>query len=1527
MSPGAVRGADADASHEHMERQHYYAQNVYGLPDHYTHDGSHNNPLHPQRGTAGSPRIREHPPFHSYAKDDDDDDEEPLWWHPRLNLPSARRILVDLFQKVTPRKNERANQFLMVFGHFIVRDITRTAVWDMNRPIPIECDLKETRGPYCPAGQKFMELYRAPRSMNVSNDGAEHHFDPINSVDEPPISNTGEPINFATTWLDMDHIYGNAAPSSKDYYKYRTGMGGQMKLDYETGLPPIDEETGLYLVYDNAMRELPGDLALTSTYLQYHNKRARFHQEQNPEDDDEVLYWKARMDVIAAYQLTVEQKYLPALLGEPLVDYAGYNSSVDASIDVFFSTCTFRYGHSGVSGVVRLVDKDFKALPHDPMLMRDVQFHTEEVVKMNGGGRKAIPAILRGKALESTKAPDASFVDDMSLFMEASVVKNIQRGRENGLPSYNDAREYFGLSRRESYLDLANGTKDMEAVAMMLEGLYGKGNIDEVDPYVGAMLEHPTSKHHELGPLNEASIREQFERLRNGDRLFYRNRLPKDKIERLPTLSQLIRDAWGEEEMVYFPDDVFATVSSRPGEGGMGAGGIDLFDGDLRVSWKREKDHIDFTMFSDEEILGYVGLGWRSSTMKGAEIWFCESKDESKHIDGVCSGEKSPPEKPLENPGPFSCCVAQGYSHVRPECEGQNYLSVLDSCVSKNDGGSYVMVRAKLCSTANDSNCFYDNGDDLEFIAAYNPDDASAAHGFSRRQGGSTNLVTGTAATCSDDSAQAGLFALHGATLLIAWLVLAPIAIYVVRYKKDKPWRLQVHITLVGVIGGLMLNMVLAAMLSVEGTSFGTEDAEASSFSTHKKFGLSIVIFVVFMIATGELRRRRILIKRMDSIRLERAVMNSHRCGGIVLVGLAWYNCWTGLIQIGPYDSDSVEVALFSSKTVALGYDLEFFGIFQQYVFFPWISIILLVFIITEIHAHRARRLHGRLVNTGAMLKIENDEALPIMSLDTFRLMTKHGSALSIIDGYVIDIGTFKDVHPGGANVMRFAVGSDITPYFLGELDMSGRRHKHSPKAIRVLRPLVTSKLEQYGNMRGNERSFAGNASNGGRNSVSLPKFSRGPKKKGLQRMATCMNQVFRSATVVGQDYYLVGSNDSDSKSTLKLRISLKRDECMDALLGTPPPTSAFIFRAEDSMGNSFERPYTPSRCYLSKPKERREKIGKYRRLKEKSEMIVYEFFITIIPGGKMSAALAKKTLGKRIMVNGPLVNQSVLENLRKQRSSNVCMILNGTCIASGLQLINYYNHVPQPPNITFLWLLSSRQRDLKEALDLTLASEATSENFTFLIMGAEAESPNFKCEEMESFLQLYYSENIFHEKTVDALISWVTGQRKSQLLQYKDTTLKTLIGIAERMKAALGRRFCGADAVSFLLDQGYTPSRGTALALARELDAELNLFEPVNNDQDLPIDDTDQMYSFRDFEKRVSIPQDLCGKEGLHLAICGHSSFENQMADALRKTGIIDSQIFLFLEGSTPLSQLPSGILKRFENSADVADNSDKHK
>jgi len=460
-----------------------------------------------------------------------------------------------------------------------------------------------------------------------------------------------------------------------------------------------------------------------------------------------------------------------------------------------------------------------------------------------------------------------------------------------------------------------------------------------------------------------------------------------------------------------------------------------------------------------------------------------------------------------------------------------------------------------------------------------------------------------------------------------------------------------------------MFTLVSAAMFSVEGTSFGTADASSGKSSVHRNFGFIIIFFVAFMVMTGELRRRRTITKKTNSVALEHAVILSHRCGGFLLVGLAWCNCYFGLVQIEPYESDSVEVTFMSSKIVRLGYDLEFFGFVRKYLFIPWVCIIVLTFIIKEMRVRSAkgnftRDIDASMRGARRILTIECEKDLATMDIDTFLFLTKHGNALSIIDGYVIDLTTFMDVHPGGTNVLRFAVGSDITSYFVGDLGVNGLRHKHSPSALKALRPLVKSKLE------------CGKIGSGGScTNIRISLKSRGQRlsEEGAtsQRGAVCLNQqpmaigtsqsmivssqlsgrVFRNAKVA-KHTIVSAKGDSDQKCTIKFCISLKRQEGIDVLVGTPLPSTIFIFRAVDFQGNAFERAYSATLCYLSEPKEK--KISKrsstlplhWSKTKKREDTIEYQFFITIVPGGKMSAILAKKTVGKHIMVKGPLASK-----------------------------------------------------------------------------------------------------------------------------------------------------------------------------------------------------------------------------------------------------------------------------------------------
>jgi hypothetical protein len=178
---------------------------------------------------------------------------------------------------------------------------------------------------------------------------------------------------------------------------------------------------------------------------------------------------------------------------------------------------------------------------------------------------------------------------------------DIQRGRDHGLPYYNQLRIAYGLAPKTSYaaitgerkagfprvrsllgtrhpiddpdsldftrLEDAEGNvvnpKSDEAgenvvsgsrrttLASRLKAIYGADNVNRVDAFVG-MLSEPHVRGTEFGELQLAIWKRQFQALRDGDRFFYLNDPLLDRIrsrydiDYRQTLANVIRLNTGE---------------------------------------------------------------------------------------------------------------------------------------------------------------------------------------------------------------------------------------------------------------------------------------------------------------------------------------------------------------------------------------------------------------------------------------------------------------------------------------------------------------------------------------------------------------------------------------------------------------------------------------------------------------------------------------------------------------------------------------------------------------------------------------------------------------------------------------------------------------------------------------------------------------------------------------------------------------------------------------------------------------------
>eukprot|EP00064_Thunnus_orientalis_P007742 superscaffoldBa00000876_g7764 len=97
---------------------------------------------------------------------------------------------------------------------------------------------------------------------------------------------------------------------------------------------------------------------------------------------------------------------------------------------------------------------------------------------------------------------------------------NLQRGRDHGLPGYNKWRKFCGLSQPKNRRQLAKVLKNGKLARSLLD-LYGRP--DNIDVWVGGVAE-PFVRGGRVGPLFACLIATQFQRIREGDRLWWENK-------------------------------------------------------------------------------------------------------------------------------------------------------------------------------------------------------------------------------------------------------------------------------------------------------------------------------------------------------------------------------------------------------------------------------------------------------------------------------------------------------------------------------------------------------------------------------------------------------------------------------------------------------------------------------------------------------------------------------------------------------------------------------------------------------------------------------------------------------------------------------------------------------------------------------------------------------------------------------------------------------------------------------------------
>jgi peroxidase len=420
--------------------------------------------------------------------------------------PSARQVSNRIAASTGSRPNSRnLSDYIWQWGQFLDHDLDLTLSAAPAEPFPVPVPLGD--------------LYFDPNSTGVMTI-------PLNRSSYQRIGNVRQQRNNITAYIDASMVYGSDAATAASL-RANDGTG---KLKTSAGnLLPLS--AGGFLAGDIRVNEQTNLIAIQTLFLREHNFWAGEIRAANPGWSDEQIYQLARAIVGAEIQQITYREFLPLLLGpNALAPYRGYRPNVDAGIENSFATAAYRLGHSMLSSSLLRLDRFGRPVAQGPLRLKDAFFNTAAVSSLG------IEPYLRGMARQKAQELDNQIVDDVRNFLFgvpgaggfdlASL--NIQRGRDHGLPSYNQARANYGLPRLTGWHQVSGDPN----VRAKLASLYA--SPDQADLWVAGLAEDhlPGAM---VGPTFHAILKDQFERLRDGDRFWHEGYLP-------PSVLQNVRD-------------------------------------------------------------------------------------------------------------------------------------------------------------------------------------------------------------------------------------------------------------------------------------------------------------------------------------------------------------------------------------------------------------------------------------------------------------------------------------------------------------------------------------------------------------------------------------------------------------------------------------------------------------------------------------------------------------------------------------------------------------------------------------------------------------------------------------------------------------------------------------------------------------------------------------------------------------------------------------------------------------------------
>ncbi len=469
-------------------------------------DGSGNNLAHPDWGKAFTMERRMATPAYM----------DGMSMPARMNQASPRAISNMVVDQAGQSILNDANlsDWVWQWGQFIDHDLNLSLNITPNEPFPINVPSGDPMFDPTSTGNQLIMLLRSEYDLSTGT----------------APGNPRQQVNELTAYIDASNVYGSDAVRAA---WLRSGVGGELKTGDGNLLPFSDGtmvnggpgnqpsfSTSLFTAGDIRANEQAGLTAVHTLFMREHNRLAREIASAHPDWSDEQIYQRARKMVGALVQVITYREFLPALLGPYSPDAAAghYDPNVNASIANEFANAAYRIGHTMISPQIQRRNPDGTPWPAGALPLREAFFDPQKVILQGG-----IEPLLLGLSVQRMQRIDNMIVDDLRNFLFGQPGQggldlsslNMQRGRDHGLPDYNSLREAYGLARKASFAEISSDPQ----VQQRLQQAYP--DVNSIDPWLGGICEDhlPGAQ---VGELITTVLGDQFTRLRDGDRFFYR---------------------------------------------------------------------------------------------------------------------------------------------------------------------------------------------------------------------------------------------------------------------------------------------------------------------------------------------------------------------------------------------------------------------------------------------------------------------------------------------------------------------------------------------------------------------------------------------------------------------------------------------------------------------------------------------------------------------------------------------------------------------------------------------------------------------------------------------------------------------------------------------------------------------------------------------------------------------------------------------------------------------------------------------